>query len=101
MKTLTSAVVKAATPATPLIWDDKVSGLVLRTYESGLKTFVFRYRLDGRGEQIKIGRWPEWSVDAARARARELRRLRHQGRNPARAERERRGAVSVADLVRR
>src|SRR5262245_5182502 len=101
MKTLTAAVVKAATPDTPLIWDDKVRGLVLRTYGSGTKTFCFRYRLGGVAEQVKVGRWPDWSVDAARERAKELRRLVDMGRNPAGEKRERREAPTIEDLVRR
>jgi integrase len=99
MKRLTHATVTAAT--TGKLWDDKARGLVLRCYKGGAKTFMFHYRLDGVEHFIKIGRWPEWSVDAARDRAKELRRMVDAGRDPAGEKRERREAATMADLVNR
>src|SRR2546426_12833757 len=81
MKHLTTAVVKAATPPA-LVWDAKVRGLCLRAYGGGTKSFLFSYRVDGRERRLQIGRWPEWSVEAAKDQGKELRRLRDQGRDP-------------------
>src|SRR5262249_36874151 len=50
---------------------------------------------------ITVGRPPDWSLDAARARAKELRREVDKGRDPAGEKRERREAPTVQDLVER
>jgi integrase len=97
---LTSAVVKTAN-APGTVWDDKVRGLGLRTYPGGAKTFVFMYRIDGRQRLIKVGRSPEWTLDAARARAKELRREADRGRDPAGEKRKRRNAPTIQNLVDR
>jgi integrase len=85
-----------------IAWDAKARGLGLRTYRGGAKSFVFVYRtIDGRQRMIKVGRWPEWSVQAARERVKELRREVDLGRDPAGEKRERRNAATIQDLVDR
>ena len=59
------------------------------------------YHLDGRERQITIGRWPTWTVDAARDEAKELRRQIDGGEDPAGSKRERREAPTVQDLIDR
>jgi integrase len=83
-------------------WDDKVRGLGLRTYGSGMQTYVFRYRNhDGVEHLLKIGRAGEWSLAAARDRAKELRREIDRGGDPASDRRERREAATMQDLADR
>src|SRR5262249_39299682 len=78
-------------------WDDKVRGLGLRTYGSGMQTYVFRYRnLDGVEHTIKIGRKGEETLLSARERAKEFRRMVNAGGDPADDRRERREAATVA-----
>jgi integrase len=85
-----------------IVWDAKTRGLGLRTYAGGTKSYVFVYRnIDGRQRMIIVGRWPEWSVQAARDRVKELRREVDLGRDPAGEKRERRDAPTVQDLVDR
>jgi len=74
------------------VWDKNVRGLALRTYPGGAEAFVFIYRIDGRQRLFTIGRKPEWSLDAARTRAKELRREVDRGYDPAGDKRERREA---------
>src|SRR5262249_34391446 len=96
---LTNEVIRGAGPGK--LWDDKVRGLLIRTYAGGVKSFAFHYRADGGEHLIKIGRWPEWSIEAARDRAKVLRREVDRGGDPAGEKRERREAATVADLVAR
>jgi integrase len=98
---LTNAVLKTAT-GPDLIWDDKTKGLCLRVYKGGTKSFVFAYRIDGGTQRlITIGNWPIWTCDAARERAKELRRIVDQGRDPGGEKRSRREAATVGDLINR
>jgi integrase len=97
---LTSKFVKTVN-APALVWDDAVKGFGLRAHVGGAKSFFVNYRLDGRERRITIGKWPTWSVEAARDRAKELRKLVDQGLDPAGEKRERRDAPTVQDLIDR
>jgi hypothetical protein len=66
-----------------LLWDDEARGLCLRVYGDGSKSFIFVYRIGDRQRFIKIGKSPEWSLEAARTTAKELRSIVDQGRDPA------------------
>jgi integrase len=90
---------EAAAPS--ITWDSETKGLALRVFGGGTRTFVLKYRIDGRERQYKIGNFPTWSVDAARTEAKELRKLIDQGRDPAGEKRERREAPTIQDLVDR
>ncbi|MGF6635083.1 tyrosine-type recombinase/integrase [Paraburkholderia sp. MM6662-R1] len=52
-------------------FDDEIKGFGIRV-TSGAKTFVVDRKLNGRTIRISIGRYPAWSVQAARDRAKEL-----------------------------
>src|SRR5438105_4430044 len=93
--------IAGTTAASDLTWDAKVPGLVLRTYASGAQSFLFNYRIDGRERRLTIGALPAWSRAAARERAKELRRIVDEGRDPAQEKRERREAPTVQDLIDR
>jgi Arm DNA-binding domain len=70
-----------------LVWDDEARGLCLRVYGDDSKSFVFVYRIGDRQRFIRIGTSPPWSLEAARARAKELRSIVDKGRDPARENR--------------
>ena len=84
-------------------WDDdrKATGFGVRSYPGGGKSFFVDYRIDGRQRRITIGPFPRWSADAARERAKELRKLIDRGHDPAGNKRERREAATVQDLIDR
>jgi integrase len=88
---------------TEMWWDDdpKATGFGVRSYAGGSKSFFIDYRLDGRQRRYTIGPFPRWSAEAARERAKELRRGIDQGNDPAGAKRERRTAPTVQDLIDR
>jgi len=63
------------------IFDTDVIGFAARVQASGARTFTIDYRHAGRQRRMTIGRWPEWSVTAARERAKELRRAIDDGQD--------------------
>ena len=81
--------------------DPKAAGFGIRSYPGGGKSFFVDYRIDGRQRRITIGPFPRWSADAARERAKELRKLIDRGHDPAGSKRERRTAPTVQDLIDR
>ena len=64
------------------IFDTDVRGFAVCIYRSGSRAFTLDYRYAGRQRRMTIGRWPEWSVTAARDRARQLRREIDEGGDP-------------------
>jgi hypothetical protein len=49
------------------VWDKGgLTGLYLMVMPTGTKTFRYFYRLNGRSQDIKIGRYPTLSIDEAR-----------------------------------
>jgi hypothetical protein len=50
-------------------YDKQVSGLGIMIFMSGTKTFFFYRRVQGRPDKIKLGRFPEMSVEQARKKA--------------------------------
>jgi integrase len=81
---------------------DFTSGFGVRVTQAGAKSFVLNYRTkDGTERRYTIGRWPEWSLVAARAEAKELKGQIAKGRDPVREGKELRQAPTVADLAKR
>src|SRR5262249_38753812 len=99
---LTNRLVAALT-GDAMQWDDdpKATGFGIRSYAGGGKSFFIDYRLNGRHRRYTIGPYPRWSAEAARERAKELRRGIDQGEDPAGDKRSRRTAPTIADLVNR
>jgi integrase len=107
---LTERSVKAMAPprtGAATIWDSEITGFGVRVFAPtgrrphGARSFFMNYRIDGRERRFTIGSFPEWSVEAARNEARELRRRIDRGEDPANEKRERREAPAVADLAER
>lgn len=67
------------------IWDDKVSGLYVRVYPSGTKSFLLRIWYKGSNLSPVIGRFPSTTLKQAREKAREMKHLKSKGVNPKRA----------------
>lgn len=83
------------------IFDTEVIGFAVRVQSSGTRTFTIDYRHAGRQRRMNIGRWPEWSVTAARERAKELRRAIDDGRDPLAVREDFREAPRVKDMIDR
>jgi integrase len=101
---LTEKVLRDAIPAEGRdyqIFDDDIRGFAACIYRGGGRAFTFDYRHAGRQRRMTFARSPEWSVTAARDRARELRREVDLGHDPL-AERDQIRAVPrVQDLIDR
>lgn len=63
-------------------FDDAVPGFGIRVTAADARAFVLNYRVDGRLRRYTIGRWPDWSATAARAKAAELRQKLANGEDP-------------------
>ena len=83
------------------VFDAEVIGFAARVQASGARTFTIDYRTGGRQRRMTIGRWPDWSVTAARERAKELRRAIDEGRDPLALKAEFREAPRVKDMIER
>src|SRR5262245_62170767 len=78
-----------------ILWDGAVTGLGLRCLAGGGKTWVYVYRPAGGGRRsssqtLKLGSWPNVSVEAARKAARTHAGTVAGGRDPAAERREER-----------
>jgi integrase len=104
-KHLTDALVKGLPlpdEGNAITYDDKVSGFGARVTASGACSFILNYRTKaGRERRITIGRLPNWTVKAARDKAKEYRRLIDEGGDPLAEVEEERAAPTVADLCDR
>jgi integrase len=77
-------------------FDSAVSGLAIRVYPSGRKSFVFDWRHHGRQRRITLGSPPVWTVGQARLHAGKLRLKADTGETVA----PERGGARVSELIR-
>ncbi|ROO30411.1 integrase [Salinisphaera orenii MK-B5] len=99
---LTDRVVKAL--ETPdgkytIVWDDKTPGFAVRVTKTGAKSFILNYRTHGRERRYTIGKYPAWSVAAAREQAAKLRRQIDLGEDPLGERKAAAGELTVGDLI--
>ena len=78
-----------------VLWDGAVTGLGLRCLNGGAKTWIYVYRAAGGGRKscsqtLRLGSWPEVSVEAARKAAQAQAGAVANGRDPAAERREER-----------
>ena len=85
------------------IRDELALGLELRVTASGSRSWSFTYarRLDGKWRRMSLGKVQGLSLEAARAKAGELRRQVDANGDPASSVQERREAVSLREIVER
>ena len=83
-----------------LFYDDEIKGFALRVTSKGARAFVVNYYLDGKERRITIGAYPDWTVTAARARAKEIKQQVDVGADPLEKRISRREAPTVADLFK-
>ena len=63
-------------------WDSKISGLGIDVFQSGKKSWIFRYRIHGKQRIITLGRATDISLGAARETAIGYRSLVREGIDP-------------------
>ncbi len=99
---ITKRAVEAAAPgpASTFLWDQKVKGFGLKVTPSGGRSYVYQYRVGGRGAKVQrctIGAHGPWTPDQARKEAKRLAVLIDQGTDPAAENKlKRREAIDLA-----
>jgi integrase len=94
----------APVKGTTLLYDDQVKGFGLRVFAPtdrhplGARAFFLNYIINGIERRYTIGRYPDWSVVAAREEARELRKRVDRGEDITAEKRARAEAATVKDL---
>ena len=83
-----------------ILWDSELRGFGVLVLPSGTKTFFVKYRnAAGRQRRLTIGRYGTFTVDQARARARELLVDAARGGDPLEDRQQERKAKTVAELL--
>lgn len=63
-------------------YDTKINGFGIAVTDKGTKTFLVYRKIKGKPERITIGRYPDVSLDEARAQAHEINAAIARGENP-------------------
>jgi integrase len=100
MAGLTKRAVDAAKPQEQdyFVWCGGTPGFAVRVYPSGKKVFISQIRVGRSTRRVKIGVYGPYTVEQARARAEEIARVAHEGRDPQREKAETRSAITVAEM---
>ncbi len=84
-----------------IVYDGDVKGFGVRITKAGARAFILNYRAGGRERRITIGSVPDWNVQAARDRAKELKRDVDNGGDPMGDRHADRAAPTVNELADR
>ena len=79
-------------------YDLRKPSLAICVTAKGVKTFYVYRRIDGRPERVRLGAFPDMTVEQARRKADEVNGRVAQGKNPAREKREARGDTTVDEV---
>jgi integrase len=81
--------------------DTKTPNLVLLVSQHGTKTFYLRRKIGGKDERIRIGRFPEWTIEQAQKKVAALNVTINSGANPNQVKRSLRDEPSFGELFNR
>jgi integrase len=79
--------------------DGKVPGLCLRVFESGHRTWMLKYRQDGRQRRLKLGDYPQLGLSDARKEAEQKRVAIRNGVDLIQERRKKNGAETLEALI--
>jgi len=99
---ITKRTVDATKPADKrvFVWDIEVKGFGLQVLPSGIKSYVFQYRIpDGKTRRATIGKHGTLTADQARLKAREMQHRVFEGGDPLAEKREARTAATVGVVL--
>jgi integrase len=101
---LTERLVKSLKPPESghhIVWDNSIRGLGIRITSNNVIAFVLNFNMRGGPKRrYTIGRWPEWSVAAARDEALRLRLGIDKGEDPMEERRDEFNAPTMNELAR-
>jgi integrase len=80
-------------------YDEQVRGLALAVDPTGRKTFLLYRKVQGRPERVKIGTFPDMSIEGARTQAQGMNVVIAQGGNPAQERRAVRAEMTLQELL--
>ncbi len=83
------------------IYDTDIKGFGVRVTAAGARSFILNYRSQGRERRYTIGSYPDWTVQAARKEASELKRSIDKGEDPLEERQVSRAAPTMVDLFER
>lgn len=81
-----------------IYYDTECRGLCLFVSPAGGKTFYLYKRIGGKPRQIKLGEFPDLSVERARDKADDVRRAVQEGEDPVEAKRKQREEQTLGEL---
>jgi len=81
------------------LWDTEAPSLMLRATPTGRKTYAFEGRLNGATVRISIGTAADWTLEAARRRAAELKQTIDAGQDPRQVERQKMAAAEAKRMA--
>ena len=79
-------------------YDTKTRGLNIIVTDSGTKTFYVRRKLHGVSERVRLGQFPDFTIEQARGKADEYNAAFSHGKNPAEVRRLTRAELTLGDL---
>jgi integrase len=85
-------------PKRHYFYDSQVRGLALAVDPTGRKTFILYRKVKGRPERVKIGTFPDMSIEGARTQAQGMNVVIAQGGNPAEERRAVRAEMTLQEL---
>jgi integrase len=97
---LTDAQIKAFKPKAARYLKTDGRGLSLDVLPSGVRSWIFRYRLNGKQEKVALGHYPDMGLGAARKERDRLAQIVVRGKSPAREKMLARGGRSTDPTLR-
>jgi len=82
------------------VYDNKAPGLAMLTTPAGARTFYLYKKIAGRPQRIRIGGFPEISIDQARRMAAQLNGQIAEGRNPQAEKQQARAEMTFAEVFK-
>ena len=79
-------------------YDTDTKGLAISVGKTGRKSFLLYRKIQGRPERVKIGRYPDATIEQARKTVAALNADIAQALNPAESMRARRSEITLADF---
>lgn len=84
MPNFTDTYIKALKPLTKRYEEYEGGGFGIRVTPNGVKSWIYRYKIDGKTDKLTLGHYPTISLANAKKRFAELSGLRREGYNPKR-----------------
>ncbi|MBL7479720.1 tyrosine-type recombinase/integrase [Legionella bononiensis] len=82
MSNFTDTYIKSLRPKTTRYEEFEGGGFGIRISPNNLKTWIYRYKIDGKTDKLSLGHYPNMSLANAKKRFIELSELRKSGQNP-------------------